>query len=124
MISISNRDPQPIYKQVKEQFRGLIVSGVLRTDDKLPSVRDLAAQLAINPNTIQRAYHELETEGYIYSIAGRGSFVGEYHEVNSGRIAELYKSLDETVKELLYLNVTREEILSRIRKEDTSDDQN
>ena len=65
-------DSRPIYEQVKDSLRRLIVSGALPPDEKLPSVRELAAQLVINPNTIQRAYRELEHEGYIVSVPGKG----------------------------------------------------
>lgn len=116
MISINNRDPKPIYEQVKEQFRKLIVSGVLRVDDKLPSVRELASSLAINPNTIQRAYRELEAEGYIYSLAGRGSFVGEKREVDSSRRRALLQELSETAKELRFLGMSDDEICDFIRE--------
>ena len=75
MISLNYRDSRPIYEQIKDGLRKLIVTGALHTDDKLPSVRALAQQLSINPNTIQRAYNELEGEGYIYSVPGKGSFV-------------------------------------------------
>ena len=74
MISLNYRDSRPIYEQIKDGLRKLIVTGGLGPDEKLPSVRALAAQLAINPNTIQRAYNELEGEGYIYSVPGKGSF--------------------------------------------------
>ena len=70
LININFRDPRPIYEQVKEGFRQLILSGALAADEKMPSVRELAAGLAINPNTIQRAYRELEQEGYICSVPG------------------------------------------------------
>ncbi len=74
MISLNYRDSRPIYEQIEDGLRKLIVTGALGADEKLPSVRALAAQLAINPNTIQRAYNELEGEGYIYSVPGKGSF--------------------------------------------------
>ena len=74
MISLNYRDSRPIYEQIKDGLKKLMVSGALAANEKLPSVRALAAQLAINPNTIQRAYNELESEGYIYSIPGKGSF--------------------------------------------------
>ena len=77
MISINYRDPRPIYEQVKDGFRQLILSGVLKPDEKLPSVRELAGELAINPNTIQRAYRELEQEGCVCSVPGKGSFVSD-----------------------------------------------
>ena len=77
MFTINYRDARPIYEQVKDSLRRSIITGVLATDDKIPSVRELAGQLAINPNTIQKAYRELETEGYIYLVPGKGSFVFE-----------------------------------------------
>lgn len=77
MISINYRDSRPIYQQIKDSLRRLIVTGAIAAGSKMPSVRELAASLAINPNTIQRAYRELESEGYILSIAGKGSFAAE-----------------------------------------------
>ena len=74
MISLNYRDPRPIYEQLEEKLRRLILSGAIGEGERLPSVRELASQLAINPNTIQRAYRELENEGYIVSVPGRGSF--------------------------------------------------
>lgn len=99
MISIDNRDPRPLYEQVIDGFRRLIVAGVLAPDDKLPSVRSLASQLAINPNTIQRAYRELEQQGYIYSAAGRGSFVASTSITGDLRRAELLGKFDELLDE-------------------------
>lgn len=75
MILIDYSDKRPIYEQIVEKFRMLILNGVLESDEKLPSVRALAVELSINPNTIQRAYAELERSGFIYSVKGRGNFV-------------------------------------------------
>lgn len=75
MIHLDYRDSRPMYEQIKDGFRRLIVQGLMAEDDKLPSVRELAGSLAINPNTIQRAYRELEQEGYVYVVSGKGSFV-------------------------------------------------
>ena len=77
MITINYRDPRPIYEQIQTELRRLMLSGVLPPGSRLPSVRELAGQLAINPNTIQRAYRELEADGYILSVAGKGSFVAQ-----------------------------------------------
>ena len=74
MIQLNYRDARPIYEQVKDGLRHLVVTGALQAGDKLPSVRALASSLAINPNTIQRAYESLEQEGYLYTVAGKGSF--------------------------------------------------
>lgn len=75
MIVIDYSDKRPIYEQIVERFRLLILNGVLEANEKLPSVRTLAIDLSINPNTIQRAYSELERNGFIYSVKGRGNFV-------------------------------------------------
>lgn len=110
MITINYRDPRPIYVQVMDALQKLIVSGVIAPDEKMPSVRELAQSLAINPNTIQRAYRELEGRGYIYSIAGKGSFAAHKMDVDAGRRNQLLKTLGETVKELRYLGVSDEDI--------------
>ncbi|MGN1002175.1 MAG: GntR family transcriptional regulator [Oscillospiraceae bacterium] len=114
MFSINYRDPRPIYEQIMDSMRKLIISGAMAPGEKLPSVRELAQQLAINPNTIQRAYRELEREGYICSVPGKGNFVGQRHEVDTGRREELLKTLAETARELEYLGVGRDEILRAI----------
>ena len=114
MIHLDYRDSRPIYEQVQDGLRRLMVSGVLREGEKLPSVRALAGQLAINPNTIQRAYEALEREGYVYSVGGKGSFVAPRKDVDTGRQEELLKKLDACVKELLFLGVSREELLRRV----------
>ena len=93
MININFRDPRPIYEQVRDSFRQLILSGVLPPAYKMPSVRELASQLAINPNTIQRAYRELEKEGYICSVPGRGSFVCKTDSAVEARKKELLEKL-------------------------------
>lgn len=77
MIHIDSRDKRPIYEQITERLTELMLCGVLKKDEQLPSVRSLAMELSINPNTIQRAYIELERSGYIYSVKGKGSFVAE-----------------------------------------------
>lgn len=115
MITLNYRDSKPIYEQVKDGFRKLILSGVLSTGDKLPSVRELAADLAINPNTIQRAYRELEAEGVIYSIAGKGSFAAALSEVTGSRRDELFAMFDETATELLHLGIGTDDLTARIQ---------
>ena len=95
MISLNYRDSRPIYEQIRDGLRKLIVTGALGADEKLPSVRALAAQLAINPNTIQRAYNELEGEGYIYSVPGKGSFAAANAAADYARRAELLTQVGE-----------------------------
>ena len=110
MININFRDPRPIYEQVRDGFRQLIITGVLPAEQKLPSVRELASQLTINPNTIQRAYHELEAEGYICSVPGRDSFVSKTDAAVESRKAELMEKLSALVKELRLLGVSDSEL--------------
>lgn len=120
MININFRDSRPIYEQVKTTLRKLIVSGAMSPDEKLPSVRELASQLVINPNTMQRAYRELEQEGYIISIPGKGSYVNLSAQVDEGRKKELLTAMDEIVAELLYLGVTPDELDRRIREKEAA----
>ena len=122
MISINFRDSRPIYEQVKDSLRRLIVSGALPPDEKLPSVRELASQLVINPNTIQRAYRELEHEGYIVSVPGKGNFAREMAGVDSARREELLRAFDDAVEELTYLGLTSEELKDRIDGRAAHDD--
>lgn len=121
MIQVNYRDPRPIYEQVRDGFRQLILSGALPEGEKLPSVRELAASLAINPNTIQRAYRELEAEGCIDSVPGRGSFVRRSNAAALARRKELTEALCAAAQELRTLGLSEEEILT-ITKEGTGDD--
>lgn len=115
VFSINYRDARPIYEQVKDTLRVAILTGAMKTDDKVPSVRELAGELAINPNTIQKAYRELEAEGYIYSVPGKGSFVAECHEAVALRKTELYAKLDGTVTELIHVGESGESICAHIK---------
>ncbi len=110
MISLNYRDSRPIYEQIKDGLRKLIVTGAIAADEKLPSVRALATQLSINPNTIQRAYNELEGEGYIYSVPGKGSFATGDSGADTARRQELREKVRELLAELRYLGVTQEEL--------------
>ena len=110
MISINTRDPRPIYLQIKENAIRLILSGVMKTDERLPSVRELAGSLAINPNTIQRAYRELESEGFIYSVSGRGSYVAALSEIDQGRHAAKKAEFKAAARELMNLGMPRAEL--------------
>ena len=118
MISLNYRDSRPIYEQIRDGLRKLIVTGALATDEKLPSVRALAAQLAINPNTIQRAYTELEQEGYIYSIPGKGSFAAPRADANAERRRELEAKVRELAAELRYLGAAEEDLIALVKGED------
>lgn len=110
MIHLDFRDSRPIYEQVKDGLRRLMVQGILAKDEKLPSVRELATTLAINPNTIQRAYRDLEQEGFLYTIAGKGSFAAGIPKQDTVRKGALFSELDSILEELYYLQVEKEEI--------------
>ena len=114
MINLNYRDPRPIYEQVKDNLRHLIVSGALSENYKLPSVREMAGELAINPNTIQRAYRELENEGYICTIPGKGSFTCARDGGDSTHRQELLVKFDEITAELRYLGFTVSELTARM----------
>ncbi len=116
LISINYRDPRPIYEQVKDGFCRLLVAGVLDAGDKLPSVRELAAQLAINPNTIQRAYRELEAEGYIYSIPGKGSFASDTSSARSQKLRSLLAEFDRLSQEITSLGMSGGELMARLEQ--------
>ncbi len=115
MLNLDYRDARPIYEQVKDGLRRLMVTGVIQEGEKLPSVRTMAGSLAINPNTIQRAYEALESEGYVYSVPGKGSFAAPNTGVDEGRKHDLLHTFDQTAGELLFLGVSGEELWARVR---------
>ena len=116
MISLNYRDASPIYEQIKNGLKKLIVTGALKEGDKLPSVRSLAMDLAINPNTIQKAYNDLENEGYIYSVPGKGSFASGDVKVDERHMKDLLCRLRETLAELRFLGMTDAELLALLRE--------
>ena len=116
MLNLDYRDARPIYEQVRDNLRRLMVSGAIQEGEKLPSVRSLASNLAINPNTIQRAYESLEAEGYVYSIPGKGSFAAPRTGVDEERRDRLLGQFDSLTAELLSLGVTRDRLIARIRE--------
>ncbi len=113
MIELNYRDSRPIYEQVKDALRRMVMTGAIAAGDKLPSVRHLAAALAINPNTIQRAVDALEQEGYVYSVPGKGSFAAHRVEMDGRRREQLLQRLDAIFEELRYLGVGVQEIVRR-----------
>ncbi|MPM05226.1 hypothetical protein SDC9_51514 [bioreactor metagenome] len=114
MITLNYRDSRPIYEQVKDALRQMVVSGALQPGEKIPSVRALASSLAINPNTIQRAYEALEAEGYLYTVVGKGSFTASLSDINACRRETLFKQFDAAAGELLFLGLSPETLIQRI----------
>lgn len=121
MIFIDYRDTRPIYEQVTERFKLLILRGVLGPDDKIPSVRNLAVDLSINPNTIQRAYSELERQGYIYTVKGKGNFVAGDQELFLRYKEEIFAGLRSICKTAREAGITQEEIIASIRGGEADD---
>ena len=116
MIHLDHRDSRPIYEQIADNFRRQIRAGVLRCGDKLPSVRELSAQLTINPNTIQRAYRQLEMEGWIATVPGKGCFVCGAPTAALRERDALLSEFDKTAAALLALGLTREELAARLMR--------
>ncbi|WRP06975.1 GntR family transcriptional regulator [Rossellomorea aquimaris] len=115
MFELDLRSRKPIYEQLVEKLKELIINEVLKPDEQLPSVRALAQQLTINPNTIQKAYRELETQRFIYSVKGRGSFVNpSSHIQNTEKIMKVKEELSKLLSEALYLGITPEDLKQMI----------
>ena len=116
MVHLDYRDVRPIYTQIIDSFKEQITAGILRTGDKLPSVRELASDLAINPNTIQRSYRALETDGWIVTVPGKGCFVSANGNCQEQERQKLLATFDEACTALLALGMTRELLAERVRK--------
>ncbi len=114
MILIDYKDRRPIYEQVAEKLSELMLRGILPQDSQLPSVRSLATDLSINPNTIQRAYAELERQGYIYSVKGRGSFVSENGQIRKKKRLDVFVRLGELVEDAKGVGITMLEFQEQV----------
>ncbi len=111
MIVLDYKDTRPIYEQIVERFQTLILSGALPVDEQLPSVRSLAVELSINPNTIQKAYAELERRGFIYAVKGKGNFVTYKEELMEYKKKELREKLDKIVEEAREVGIAKTTII-------------
>ena len=122
MLQLDFGDHRPLYEQICDKLKELIISGVLSENEKVPSVREMASALAINPNTIQKAYKELENEGYIYSLKAKGNFVSPRKDTDHApRVAELTESVAQQIRELRFMGVeekTIQTLISEIYKEE------
>lgn len=116
MFYLDPTDRRPLYEQIKEKLKGLMMDGLLTEHSPLPSVRELAVRLAINPNTIQKAYKDLEAEGFIYSKRGKGSFVASINQNNQKRTEELLQITESCVRELSYLGTDEKTIASLVAR--------
>lgn len=122
MIVLNARDPKPIYEQITENLRRLIASGGIAPGERLPSVRELATRLTINPNTIQRAYRQLEQEGYIVSLPGKGCFAAEGSAPRQDRLRMLWLQLEAAAAELRLAGVSQQELISHLTERSPADD--
>ena len=116
MVHLDYRDARPIYTQIADNFRNQIRAGILVEGDKLPSVRELASDLAINPNTIQRAYRELEADGWIASVSGKGSFVCGAPRQENPEAEALWQELDAVTAKLTEAGISRQAILQYLKQ--------
>ena len=114
VILIDYKDRRPLYEQIVEKLSDLMVRGILEQDSQLPSVRSLATELSMNPNTIQRAYAELERQGYIYTVKGKGSFVAENSVMKEKRKKDLLIQVSEVIDEAIRLGISGEEIKNMV----------
>ena len=114
MIHLDYRDARPIYAQIIDGLKEQISTGVLLPGEKLPSVRELASQLTINPNTIQRSYRQLEVEGWIATVPGKGCFVCSIPTGDPKQELRLLKQFDEAAAKLLLLGYTAGELQKRL----------
>mgnify|MGYP000151112014 CR=1 FL=1 len=118
MLTLNYRDSRPIYEQIKDGLRRMIVTGAMAQDEKLPSVRALATQLSINPNTIQRAYRELESEGYILSVAGKGSFVAQVDQLAEQQKKQAVDAFRAAAQKLRQLGLTQAQLAQLLTEEE------
>lgn len=114
MIQLNYKEARPLCEQIKESIRKMVISNAFLADEKLPSVREMASQLAVNPNAIERAYQELEQDGYVYCRKDEGTFVAKENRVNEMRRRELMQKFDLVVRELSELSVSSNELAERV----------
>jgi GntR family transcriptional regulator len=120
---INYQDSRPIYEQITERYKVLILKGVLAPDEQMPSVRKLAMELSTNPNTVQRAYTELERQGFLYSVRGRGNFVRGGTELHRQKRVELAGRLAAILKEAEDIGIDSSQLLAECGwKENTEND--
>ena len=111
LVQLDYTDSRPIYEQIKDGIKKLILMNVLMPDEKLQSVRSLAMDLSTNPNTVQRAYSDLEREGYIYTVPGKGNFVRKNVNLKSEKARELRTEIEDILKQADELGIDRYELL-------------
>ena len=114
MLILDYKDRRPIYEQVVSKLEELMLLGAMKENEPLPSVRSLAMELSINPNTIQRAYAELERQGYIYSVKGRGSFVADNRQIRERKRQEIWDQLELLIRDAKGTGITMLEFQEQV----------
>ena len=122
MIILDYKDTRPIYEQVVDKLQKLIINGVLEPDSRMPSVRSLAMELCINPNTIQKAYTELERTGFLYTIKGRGNFVTYNEDLYLLKKKEYRDKMEKLLTEAEEIGISRESMLEELKKGEQGND--
>lgn len=128
MITLDYSDSRPIYEQIVEKYKLLILKGVLAPDEQMPSVRNLAMDISTNPNTVQKAFAELERQGFIYSVKGRGNFVAKNPALLDERKRQIAMQIAEKMREAASIGIPKQELLKaveeaeqKMEKEDSHD---
>lgn len=118
MFQLDEKNRKSIYEQIIDNMKELMITGILKQEEKLPSIRELSKILTVNPNTIQKAYRELERQGYVYTVSGSGCFVSpaDNRKVDASRIAELKDAIRQSAMELFYLGMGKEDISAFIEQ--------
>ncbi len=117
MFVLDYSEKKPLYEQVKDKMKDMILNGLLKEHEQLPSVRELSMHLTVNPNTIQKAYKDLEAEGYIYSVPGKGNFVAMVSGINkNAKCTALYQQMKELIRELCFIGEDKEQIMKQIER--------
>ena len=116
MIIIDYKDRRPIYEQVVQRLEELILKGILEPGSQLPSVRNLAMELSINPNTIQKAYMELERRRFIYSVKGKGSFIAENDNLIDIKKEEVLKTLSNVIRYAKEIGIIKEQLIEKVNE--------
>lgn len=116
MIIIDYKDRRPIYEQVVQRLEELILKGILEPGSQLPSVRNLAMELSINPNTIQKAYMELERRRFIYSVKGKGSFIAENDNLIDIKKEEVLKTLSNVIRDAKEIGIIKEQLIEKVNE--------
>jgi len=115
VIILDYKDRRPIYEQIVDRYKDMILKGIVEPDSQIPSVRTLAMELSINPNTIQRAYTELEHQGFIYSVKGKGSFITLNDNLLQEKKKEVIDAVEKLITEAKMLKITEEQFIDIVK---------